>query len=256
MLISAGLPFLIFSESEANLYLVGRMGTLSTNFSSKSLKRLSSLTLGHSKWIPVYTDDSKTMGCMSIAFLLDSKESAVVWRGPRKTAIIKQFVEDVSWGDLDFLVVDTPPGTSDEHITVCEALSKYSPDGAVIVTTPQNVSIADVRKEITFCRKIGLPILGVVENMSGFVCPHCAECTNIFSSGGGEAMAKELGIPFIGRIPIDPLISTACEAGKSFIEANTASSALDALRKFASEFPGNQSGSNTASVDDHDAMQE
>jgi Mrp family chromosome partitioning ATPase len=187
---------------------------------------------------------------MSIGFLLDSKDSAVVWRGPRKTAIIKQFVEDVAWGELDYLVIDTPPGTSDEHITVCESLAKYNPDGAVIVTTPQNVSIADVRKEISFCKKIGLPILGVVENMSGFVCPHCAECTNIFSTGGGEAMAKELDIPFIGRIPIDPLIGSACEAGKSFIEANKASTSLDALRNFASNYPQTSSSSNSESSED------
>jgi Mrp family chromosome partitioning ATPase len=188
------------------------------------------------RWIPVYADREQRLSVMSIAFLLDDKNTAVVWRGPKKNAIIKQFLEDVQWGELDFLVVDTPPGTSDEHISICELLNQYNPDGAVIVTTPQGVSISDVRKEITFCRKIGLPILGLVENMSGFVCPHCAECTNVFSTGGGEGLAKELDIDFIGRIPLDPQIMSACEQGKSFTEVHSESTALKALEEFVEKF--------------------
>jgi Mrp family chromosome partitioning ATPase len=129
---------------------------------------------------------------MSIGFLLTNKNDSVVWRGPKKNgnsytvsiipyviltsfqAMIKQFLQDVYWGELDYLLIDTPPGTSDEHIGIVEYLKEFNPDGAVIVTTPQGVAIADVRKEISFCKKVKLPILGVVENMSGFVCPHCA----------------------------------------------------------------------------------
>ncbi|CAO3666133.1 unnamed protein product [Rhizopus stolonifer] len=132
-------------------------------------------------WIPVYADENQRLSCMSIGFLLQSKNDSVVWRGPKKNAMIKQFLQDVYWGELDYLLIDTPPGTSDEHISVVEYLKSCNPDGAVIVTTPQAVAIADVRKEISFCRKVNMPILGVVENMSGYVCPHCAVCLNIFT---------------------------------------------------------------------------
>lgn len=124
-------------------------------------------------WVPVFADESQRLAVMSIGFLLPDPNAPVVWRGPKKTSMIKQFIEDVCWGELDYLIIDTPPGTSDEHLAIVESLKEWNPDGAIIVTTPQGVAISDVRKEISFCRKIGLPILGVVENMSGFVCPHC-----------------------------------------------------------------------------------
>ncbi|KAI8853244.1 P-loop containing nucleoside triphosphate hydrolase protein [Chytridium lagenaria] len=148
-------------------------------------------------WIPVWADESGSLSCMSIGFLLKGKDDAVIWRGPKKTAMIKQFIEDVVWGELDYLIVDTPPGTSDEHISLVEYLKEYNPDGAVLVTTPQAISVLDVRKELSFCKKVGIPILGVIENMSGYVCPHCEECTNLFSKGGGEALAKEHDLPFL-----------------------------------------------------------
>ncbi|KAJ1974442.1 cytosolic Fe-S cluster assembly factor cfd1 [Dimargaris xerosporica] len=164
-------------------------------------------------WVPVYVDgETQRLCCMSIAFLLPNKEASVVWRGPKKTAMIRQFLSDVCWGDIDYLVIDTPPGTSDEHLAVVEYLKVANPDGAVLVTTPQNVALADVRKELNFCRQVELPILGVIENMSGYVCPHCTECTNIFSSGGGEAMAKEFEVPFLGRVPIDPTLTYLFES--------------------------------------------
>ncbi len=122
-------------------------------------------------WSPVYVEEN--LAVMSIGFLLDNPDDAVIWRGPKKNGLIKQFLRDVEWGALDFLVVDTPPGTSDEHLSITQYLKATHPDGAVVVTTPQELSLADVRKEINFCRKVGLPILGVVENMSGFVCPKC-----------------------------------------------------------------------------------
>ncbi|CAG8462994.1 6344_t:CDS:2 [Ambispora gerdemannii] len=162
-------------------------------------------------WVPVYLDENQQLCCMSIGFLLQNKNDSVIWRGPKKTAMIRQFLTDVCWGELDYLIIDTPPGTSDEHISIAESLKDVKPDGAVIVTTPQAVALADVRKELNFCKKVKLPILGVIENMSGFVCPHCEECTNLFSTGGGEAMAREFEVDFLGRVPIDPSFTLMLE---------------------------------------------
>lgn len=168
-------------------------------------------------WVPVYTDESKSLAVMSIAFLLKNDGDAVVWRGPKKHAMIKQFCSDVVWQDVEYLVIDTPPGTSDEHISTVECLQSLYPDGAVLVTTPQNIATADVRRELSFCRKTKLPVLGIIENMSGFVCPHCTECTQVFSSGGGEALAQHGNVPFLGKIPIDPALAAAAECGENFM---------------------------------------
>jgi len=155
---------------------------------------------------------------MSLGFLLPNRGDAVVWRGPKKTAMVRQFLSDVFWDDLDYLLIDTPPGTSDEHISLAETLLRQArPEqvsGAVVVTTPQAVATADVRKELNFCVKTGIKVLGVVENMAGYVCPNCSECTNIFSSGGGEVMAGEFGVKFLGRVPIDPQFLVLIETGK------------------------------------------
>lgn len=126
--------------------------------------------------------------------------SAVIWRGPKKTAMIKQFLTDVNWGELDYLIVDTPPGTSDEHISIAECLrdSKSNAE-AIVVTTPQMISINDVRRELAFCVKASLPVLGVIENMSGFICPNCSECNNIFSKGGGRSLSEYAKVPYLGR---------------------------------------------------------
>ncbi|KAK5641343.1 hypothetical protein RI129_009890 [Pyrocoelia pectoralis] len=167
-------------------------------------------------WLPVYTDADQNFAVMSIGFLLNNRNSAVVWRGPKKTAMVKQFVNDVNWGNLDFLIIDTPPGTSDEHITIMENLKSLNCDGAIVITSPQEVAIEDVRKEITFCRKTAIPIIGLVENLSGYSCPHCSECTNIFSTGGAASLAEYTKIPLLGTLPIDPkvglLLGKACVA--------------------------------------------
>ncbi|XP_066902354.1 cytosolic Fe-S cluster assembly factor Nubp2 homolog [Halyomorpha halys] len=155
-------------------------------------------------WVPVYTDSDQKLAVMSIGFLLNDRNSSVIWRGPKKTAMIRQFLNDVYWQDIDYLIIDTPPGTSDEHITIVESVKGVN-TGAIIVTTPQSVAIEDVRKEVTFCKKTGIPIIGIVENMSGYVCPNCSECTNIFSKGGGKLLSKHAHVPFLGSIPIDPL---------------------------------------------------
>ncbi|ORX51060.1 P-loop containing nucleoside triphosphate hydrolase protein [Piromyces finnis] len=169
-------------------------------------------------WVPVYVDNDKNFSAMSVGFLLENQDDAVVWRGPKKSAMIKQFLEDVCWGELDYLVIDTPPGTSDEHISIVEYLSNLNPI-AVLVTTPQNVAISDVKKELNFCKKVGVSISGIIENMSGYVCPHCSDCTPIFSSGGGEKLAKEYNVKFLGKVPIDPKFIECMEKTDTFVES-------------------------------------
>ena len=159
---------------------------------------------------------SENLKVMSIGFMLDNEDDALIWRGPMKNQVIKQFLKDVDWGELDFLIVDSPPGTGDEPLSVIQMIEDA--DGAVIVTTPQRVAISDVRKGINFCHKLELPIIGVVENMSGFACPKCGEITDIFKSGGAETMAREMKVPFLGKIPIDPQIVEACDSGKPYVE--------------------------------------
>ena len=138
--------------------------------------------------------------------------------------MIKQFLESVAWGDLDYLIIDTPPGTSDEHMAIVEYL-QYKHPSAIIVTTPQLVAIEDVEKEISFCKTLNIPIEGVIENMSGYVCPHCSECSNVFSSGGGEQLAKSHDLEFLGKLPICPKVARLLEGkrteneGKSLIES-------------------------------------
>lgn len=162
--------------------------------------------------IPVEVDGLKVM---SIGFFLESQDHAVVWRGPMKYGMIKQFLKDVDWGELDFLVIDSPPGTGDEPLTVCQLVN---PDGAVIVTTPQRVAAVDVRKSITFCRLLEVPVLGVVENMSGFACPKCGQVTPILSSGGGKLISEDMGVPFLGSIPIDPALAESGDSGLVFLK--------------------------------------
>jgi Mrp family chromosome partitioning ATPase len=163
-------------------------------------------------WEPVYVQDN--LAVMSVGFMLENENAAVIWRGPKKNGLIKQFLRDVNWGTLDYLVVDTPPGTSDEHLSVVQYL-KGAVDGAVIITTPQEVALQDVRKEINFCRKVGVKVLGVVENMAGFVCPKCSTAQNIFapSTGGAAQMALDMNVPFLGSVPLDPRLARSSDEG-------------------------------------------
>lgn len=174
--------------------------------------------------LPVELGDLKVM---SIAFLLSRREDAVIWRGPMKMGVIKQFLMDVEWGDLDYLVVDAPPGTGDEPLSVCQLIEDA--DGAVVVTTPQDVALAAVRRSITFCRQLNLPVLGIVENMSGFVCPRCGERTEIFGSGGGERLAREMKVPFLGCIPIEPGITASGDAGIPYIQSHAGTATAKAF---------------------------
>lgn len=160
-------------------------------------------------------DFSENLKVMSIGFLVAEQDDAVIWRGPMKHGVIKQFLTHVAWGELDYLVVDSPPGTGDEPLSIAQLLKDQAQ--AVIVTTPQDVALSDVRKSITFCKKLELPVMGIIENMSGFVCPHCNASSEIFKSGGGEEMARAMDIPFMGKIPVEPGIVQACDAGQPYI---------------------------------------
>ncbi|XP_028395594.1 cytosolic Fe-S cluster assembly factor nubp1-A-like [Dendronephthya gigantea] len=170
-----------------------------------------------SGWSPVFVEDN--LAVMSVGFLLGSPDDAVIWRGPKKNGLIKQFLRDVDWGEIDYLLVDTPPGTSDEHLSIVQYLKTVGITGAVVITTPQEVSLLDVRKEINFCKKVKVPIIGVVENMSGFVCPKCKNTSQIFpaTTGGAEQLASDMKIPFLGKLPLDPRIGRCCDEGKSFL---------------------------------------
>ncbi len=159
---------------------------------------------------------SGNLSVISIGFLLPDDNEAVIWRGPVKGSLIKQFIEEVAWGNLDYLVVDCPPGTGDEPLSVLQILGNDAK--AVIVTTPQAVSIDDVRRSITFCNKVGNPVAGVIENMSGFVCPKCSEKVDIFGSGAGEQLARDTGVPYLGAIPLSREIVKSGDAGRALTE--------------------------------------
>ena len=171
---------------------------------------------------------SDTLKAMSVGLLVKDRTEAIVWRGPAKHGVIKELLTCVDWGKLDYLVVDCPPGTGDEPLSVIQLLQNV--DGAVIVTTPQEVALVDVSKSVTFCRHLQLPVIGVIENMSGYACPHCGESTDIFKSGGGERLAAEMGVPFLGRIPLDPGMVSAGDAGAPCVAAAADSPAGTAMR--------------------------
>lgn len=157
-----------------------------------------------------YSDNLKAI---SIEAMMPDKDEAIIWRGPFKHTAIRQFLSDVDWGELDFLIIDSPPGTGDEPLTVTQLIKEAK---AIIVTTPQEISLADVRKSISFCRHVNLEIFGIIENMSGFVCPHCGEAIDIFGKGGGEKTASVSELPFLGRIPLDPNMVKMSDQGLSY----------------------------------------
>jgi len=156
----------------------------------------------------------RNLKVFSIGFLLPSSDTPIIWRGPVKHNFIRQGIEDVDW-KADYLIIDLPPGTGDEALSVMQ-LAK--PDGVVIVTTPQNVAIEDVKKAISFCKKSEMKIIGIVENMAGLVCPHCSKVINVFGEGGGKELARETGIPFLGSVPLDPEVTESGEKGRPVVE--------------------------------------
>jgi ATP-binding protein involved in chromosome partitioning len=165
---------------------------------------------------------------VSMALILSSRDSPVVWRGPMKMGALRQFLLDVNWGDLDFLLIDLPPGTSDEPISIIQLVPNLT--GAIIVTTPQEVSLLDSRKAVNMIKSMDKPVLGIIENMSGLCCPHCGEMVYIFSQGGGERAAGELGVPFLGSIPMDPEVSALGDRGVPFAGREShASRCFDAI---------------------------
>jgi ATP-binding protein involved in chromosome partitioning len=184
--------------------MLGLTGTPSINHNNK-LEPLS------------YSDNLKVI---SIESLTPNKDDAIIWRGPLKFSAIKQFIGEVDWQDLDFLVIDSPPGTGDEPLTVAQTISDAK---AVIVTTPQEVALADVRKSINFCKTVKMEIFGLLENMSGFSCPHCNEMIDLFGSGGGEKTARQMGIPFLGKIPFDPRMVTCGDTGTCYQDVHAES---------------------------------
>lgn len=185
------------------------------------------LEVENDKLLPISVPPS--LEVMSMAFLLPERDSAIMWRGPVKTGAIRQFIEDVEWGDLDYLIIDMPPGTGDEAISIVQLIPKA--DGMVIVTTPQDVAVLDSRKSITFAAQTNIPILGLIENMSGFVCPHCGELTEIFGSGGGEKTAKELNIQFLGRVPLEPGVVRSGDSGMPIVIAEPESRSAEAFNQ-------------------------
>ncbi|MBU1712632.1 MAG: Mrp/NBP35 family ATP-binding protein [Proteobacteria bacterium] len=158
---------------------------------------------------------SDRLSAVSIEALTPNKDDAIIWRGPIKYSAIKQFIGDVDWGELDFLIIDCPPGTGDEPLTVAQTIKDAR---AIIVTTPQEVSLADVRKSISFCKIVKMEIFGLIENMSGFICPHCNKTIDLFGIGGGEKTARETGIEFLGKIPFDQKVVSCGDAGLSLID--------------------------------------
>eukprot|EP00461_Guttulinopsis_vulgaris_P004568 UN04570 len=167
-------------------------------------------------WEPVYANEQ--LSVMSVAFLLDSVNDAVIWRGPRKNGLIKQFLAEVNWGDLDFLLIDSPPGTSDEHLAVNTYLSQCAIDGAIVVTTPQAISLLDVRKELTFCHRTKIPVLGLVENMCGFSCASCGVRSRLFAPTVDtiHKVSSDMNVPILGKIPLDPDLMASCDMGTPY----------------------------------------
>jgi Mrp family chromosome partitioning ATPase len=212
-----------------------RVGLLDVDIHGPSVPKLlhleqSQISAGEDAMLPVEVRCGEgRLSVMSIGFFLRERDDAVIWRGPRKYGLIKQFLKDVEWGELDYLVVDSPPGTGDEPLAVAELIEKA--DGAVVVTTPQMVAVQDVRRCVVFCAQVNLPVIGVIENMSGFTCPKCKEHILIFGVDGGRIMAEEMGVPYLGAIPIEPEVVVSGDNGIPMVEAHPQSETAKAFTR-------------------------
>lgn len=175
---------------------------------------------------------NESLKVISMASILGDQDTALIWRGPRKGGAIRQLLGDVLWGPLDFLVIDAPPGTGDEPLSVAQSIPGVR---AVVVTTPQQVAIQDVRRSLQFLDKLALPIVGVIENMSGLICPHCHKKIDLFKQGGGETLAKEWGVPFLGKIPLEPDLVSEADAGLPFFKGHEDSAVVLAFKHIADE---------------------
>lgn len=170
-----------------------------------------------------YNDNLKVV---SLEYMMKDRDEAIIWRGPLKIQAIRQFVADMDWGELDYLIIDAPPGTGDEPLSVAQTIPNVK---AIVVTTPQKVALADVRKSINFCKTVEMEIVGLIENMSGFVCPHCNQTVDIFKTGGGENLARDLDLPFLGKVPMDPKVVIAGDDGAPYLSSDAVSPAIEAF---------------------------
>lgn len=197
-----------------------RVGLLDTDLHGPNVGKMLGLegeTLTGADKIINPVETAGNLKVMSMAFSGNHPDDPIIWRGPMKMGVIKQFLADVEWGELDYLIIDSPPGTGDEPLTVCQNIKNLT--GAVIVTSPQDVAILDSRKSISFARKLDIPVMGVVENMSGLICPHCGEAVPLFGEGGGEKAADDMSVPFLGKIPLDPAVVSCGDSGRPYIES-------------------------------------
>jgi len=230
----------------ASLALAGKtVGLLDVDIHGPSIPKLMGLEteqlVAHGQQlVPIEIGNLKVM---SIGFLLPSAADAVIWRGPMKYHVIQQFLKDVDWGSLDYLVIDSPPGTGDEPLSVAQLVGQ--PAGAILVTTPQDLAVADVRRSVSFCDKVSLPVVGIIENMSGLICPHCKSMIPLFKMGGGEALAREMNVPFLGSIPIDPEIVECGDNGipyaHRFAERMAANKFAEIVNRITAGLPNNKS---------------
>ena len=211
-----------------------KVGLLDVDFHGPSIPKMvnmeSAQPLSDGEMIQPIT--AGNLKVMSLGMMLETPDSPVIWRGPMKIAVVKQLLGEVDWGELDFLVIDCPPGTGDEPLSVCQNLLETGE--AVIVTTPQQVAAADVSKSLNFCNQLGFPVSGIVENMSTFICPHCGEVTAVFSTGAGEELAAKYNVPFLGKLPLDPAICQGGDKGAPFVRMEN-SPAADEFRKMVAK---------------------
>ena len=175
---------------------------------------------------------SENLKVVSIESLTQDTDEAVIWRGPLKMHVIRQFISDVQWGKLDYLIIDSPPGTGDEPLSVAQTIPGAR---AIIVTTPQEISLADIRKSINFCRTVKMPVFGLIENMSGFACPHCGKSVDLFGTGGGFRTALAMNVPFLGRIPFDSKMVECADAGESYLEKHPDSEGTKAYNEIVAK---------------------
>ena len=211
-----------------------KVGLLDVDFHGPSIPKMvnmeSEQPLSDGEMIEPIT--AGTLKVISLGMMLDAPDSPVIWRGPMKIAVVKQLLGEVNWGELDFLVIDCPPGTGDEPLSVCQNLLESGE--AVIVTTPQQVAASDVAKSLNFCTQLGFPVSGIIENMSTFICPKCGEVTAIFSTGAGEALAAKYNVPFLGKLPLDPAICQGGDSGAPFVRLEN-SPAAEEFRKIVAK---------------------
>ena len=209
-----------------------RVGLLDVDIHGPSLGKMMGIegpflmTGAHGGLQPIRVKDIEVV---TLSSLLQDPDAPVIWRGPLKMSAIKQFLGEIEWGELDYLIIDSPPGTGDEPLSVLQLIPEA--DGTIVVTTPQDVALIDSRKAVRFSQALKIPVIGIVENMSGFNCPHCGKAIDLFKVGGGEKAARELGVPFLGRIPIDPNIVEASDGGQAYIYEFSKQPAAQAMQK-------------------------